>query len=133
MAEAAAAVIGELGEALEAVEGVEDHPAGFGGGVVLADAGRASPRAARGDDALVDEDDVAHAPPGTAALVLAAASAVGGMGWTLAMAALIELAVGLAVAAAIVRKGGVLDGDGMGAAIEISIVAGLVATAAVTV
>lgn len=70
---------------------------------------------------------------GTAALVLAAASAVGGMGWTLAVAALIEPAVGLAAAAAIVRKRGVLDGDGMGAAIEISIVAGLVATAVVAV
>jgi adenosylcobinamide-GDP ribazoletransferase len=70
---------------------------------------------------------------GTAALVLAAALAVGGMGWPLVVAALIELAIGLAAAGAIVQARGVLDGDGMGAAIEISIVAGLVATAVMTV
>jgi len=70
---------------------------------------------------------------GTAALVVAAAIVTSGTGWTLAVAALTELVIGLAVAAAIVRARGVLDGDGMGAAIELSLVAGLVATAVVTV
>jgi len=70
---------------------------------------------------------------GTAALVVAAAIATSSAGWTLAVAALTELVIGLAVAAAIVRARGVLDGDGMGAAIELSVVAGLVATAVVTV
>lgn len=69
----------------------------------------------------------------TAIVVLAVAVAIGGTGWTLPVAALIELATGLAAAAAIVHVRGGLDGDGMGAAIEISIVAGLVATAIVTV
>jgi adenosylcobinamide-GDP ribazoletransferase len=70
---------------------------------------------------------------GTAALVLAAASAVGGAGWTLVVTVLLALAIGLAAAAGITRKRGALDGDGMGATIEIAIVAGLVATAVLTV
>jgi adenosylcobinamide-GDP ribazoletransferase len=70
---------------------------------------------------------------GIASIVLAAALVVAGTGWTLLVAALIGLAIGLAAAAAMVSARGALDGDGMGAAIEISVVAGLVATAVVAV
>ena len=52
---------------------------------------------------------------GTAALVLAAAMAISGAGWTLLVAAVVELGVGLATVAALVRLRGSLDGDGMGA------------------
>ena len=65
----------------------------------------------------------------TAALVLAGAMAISGAGWTLLVAAVVELGVGLATVATLVRLRGSLDGDGMGAAIEISMVAGLVAVA----
>ena len=65
----------------------------------------------------------------TAALVLAGAMAISGAGWTLLVAAVVELGVGLATVATLVRLRGTLDGDGMGAAIEISMVAGLVAVA----
>ena len=53
--------------------------------------------------------------------------AISGTGWTLLVAAVVELGVGLATVAALVRLRGSLDGDGMGAAIEISVVAGLAA------
>ena len=69
---------------------------------------------------------------GTAAVVLTAAMAISGSGWTLLAAAVVELGVGLATVAALVRLRGSLDGDGMGAAIEISMVAGLVAVAVVS-
>jgi adenosylcobinamide-GDP ribazoletransferase len=68
----------------------------------------------------------------TAALVLAAAMAISGAGWTLLVAAVVELGVGLATVATLVRLRGSLDGDGMGAAIEISVVAGLAAVAFVS-
>ena len=48
------------------------------------------------------------------------------------MAAVVELGVGLATVATLVRLRGSLDGDGMGAAIEISMVAGLAAVALVS-
>ncbi len=66
---------------------------------------------------------------GTAALVLGAAMAISGASWTLPVAAVVELGVGLATVAALVRVRGSLDGDGMGASIEISMVAGLAAVA----
>lgn len=69
---------------------------------------------------------------GSAAVVLATAMVVSGAGWTLLVAALLELAIGLVTVAAIVRARGGLDGDGMGAAIEVSMIAGLVAVAVVT-
>ncbi|HET9755545.1 MAG TPA: adenosylcobinamide-GDP ribazoletransferase [Candidatus Limnocylindrales bacterium] len=68
----------------------------------------------------------------TAALVLAAAMAISGAGRTLLVAAIVELGVGLATVATLVRLRGSLDGDGMGAAIEISMVAGLAAVAVVS-
>jgi hypothetical protein len=61
--------------------------------------------------------------------VLGAAMAISGAGWTLLVAAVVELGVGLATVAALVRVRGSLDGDGLGAAIEISVVAGLAAVA----
>jgi adenosylcobinamide-GDP ribazoletransferase len=69
---------------------------------------------------------------GTAALLLAGAMAISGAPWTLLVAAVVELSVGLATVAALVRVRGSLDGDGMGAAIEISMVAGLTAVAVVS-
>lgn len=69
---------------------------------------------------------------GTAALVLAGAMAISGTGWALLVAAVVELGAGLATVAALVRLRGSLDGDGMGAAIEISMVAGLAAVALVS-
>src|SRR5262249_25071416 len=51
-------------EALEAIEGIADHPARLGRGIVLAHARRALPGAARGDEALVDDDHVADAALG---------------------------------------------------------------------
>src|SRR6185369_4932352 len=54
----------QLLEALEEVERVADHPAGLDGRVVLADAGRALPGGAGRDEALVDDDDLAHAAGG---------------------------------------------------------------------
>ncbi len=68
---------------------------------------------------------------GSAALVLAIAMVVSGAGWTLLVAALLELAIGLVAVAAIVRARGSLDGDGMGATIEVSMIAGLVAVSVV--
>jgi cobalamin synthase len=65
----------------------------------------------------------------SAALVLAAAMAISGAGWTLLVAAVVEVIAGLATVAALVRVRGSLDGDGMGAAIEISMVAGLITVA----
>lgn len=69
---------------------------------------------------------------GSAAVVLFAAMVVSGAGWTLLVTALVELAIGLVIVAAIVRARGGLDGDGMGAAIEVSMIAGLVTVAVVT-
>ncbi len=64
VAEPARAASRDLREALEAVERVEDHAARFRGGVVLAHAGRALARAPRGHEALVEDDNVTHAPGG---------------------------------------------------------------------
>lgn len=68
--------------------------------------------------------------------VLAAVSAttiVAGVGfatsWTVAGGAILGLVLGLAAAAAITTMRGALDGDGMGAAVEVSVVAGLAASA----
>lgn len=68
----------------------------------------------------------------SAALVLAAAMAISGAPWVLFVAAIVELLIGLAAVAFIARARGSLDGDGMGAAIEVSMIAGLVAVAVVS-
>jgi adenosylcobinamide-GDP ribazoletransferase len=64
--------------------------------------------------------------------VLAAAMAISGAGWTLLVAAVVEVIAGLATVAALDRVRGSLDGDGMGAAIEISVFAGLITVAVVS-
>jgi hypothetical protein len=58
VAEAARFTPRALGEVLEEVEGVPDHPAGLGGGVVLSHARRALARAPGGDRPLVDDGHV---------------------------------------------------------------------------
>jgi adenosylcobinamide-GDP ribazoletransferase len=69
---------------------------------------------------------------GTAALVaVAAAWLAGPAAWIVAVAAIGAGGLGLGGAAVIVERRGGLDGDGMGAIVELSAVAGLVAAAVV--
>jgi adenosylcobinamide-GDP ribazoletransferase len=66
---------------------------------------------------------------GSAMLIVAGVSAVAGL--APAIGASVGALVGLGATAAIVSMRGGLDGDGLGASIELSVMAGLVATAAV--
>ena len=69
---------------------------------------------------------------GTAALVVVAAAWLASTsGWIVGVAGLGAGGLGLAVAAVIVGRRGGLDGDGMGAIVELSAVAGLLAAAVV--
>src|SRR5262249_57325003 len=61
MTEAARGAVGAFGEVLKEVEGVPDHPARLGGGVMLANARRALASPAGCDRALVHHDHVADA------------------------------------------------------------------------
>jgi adenosylcobinamide-GDP ribazoletransferase len=65
---------------------------------------------------------------GSAILIVAGVSAVAG--WSPAIGASVGALIGLAVTAAIASVRGGLDGDGLGASIELTVVAGLVAAAA---
>jgi adenosylcobinamide-GDP ribazoletransferase len=73
--------------------------------------------------------DALLAAGSAAALVAAAAIALGEGGTGLAVAAILELAAGVAITAAITMARGRLDGDGIGAAIELSVAVGLASMA----
>jgi adenosylcobinamide-GDP ribazoletransferase len=79
--------------------------------------------------AHVSLGDSLVAAASAAALVTAAAIALGVGGTGLAVAAILELAAGVAITATITMARGGVDGDGIGAAIELSAAVGLAATA----